>query len=179
MKPLLFLTCLLTFFASHAQDKNIQKGKEKMVEGTFDEAIAYFSKSIKKSNSIEAYNLRAESYLHVNNKIAAIDDYSISLEIKKEQIDTWIARGKVYLKNGNYSKAEEDFTTALQIDAKNTEALLERGETYSKLHAMEKACADWAKSASLGEKRAQALLKLRCEDPEEYSTEYMQNKIRK
>lgn len=174
-----FFFFLLLAFSSYTQDKYLEKGIEKMNIGAYEDAVKLFTKSISKKDNKEAFNKRAEAYLHLNQREKAIDDYSTSLEIDSKQVNIWISRGKIYLKKGDYNKAESDFSQALILDKKNEEALIERGEVYSKKGDLSLACDDWAYAASLGSKRAQALLKIRCSTPENKSTNYMQNKIRK
>ena len=86
------------------------------------------------------YLLRGIAYRGQRNIDAAINDFSVSIQMRPTQ-DAYLRRGEMYFEKGAYGIAEQDFSTAIEINP-SLEAYKLRGVTYLVLGKLEMAIMD-------------------------------------
>lgn len=70
-------------------------------------------------NKNEAYRLRAELFLTMNNLKSALDDYNLAIELKPHNADFYIQRAKIYVKLKKNEKVQADIKKAIKLDNNN------------------------------------------------------------
>jgi tetratricopeptide (TPR) repeat protein len=85
-------------------------GKLESNSGDNLQALEYFSKNLKlHPNDPECYIDRAKSYFISKSWDLAINDYSMSLDLKPANSDVWLNKGIALLNSGNVEDACHDF----------------------------------------------------------------------
>jgi tetratricopeptide (TPR) repeat protein len=85
-------------------------GKIESNSGDNLQALEYFSKNLKlHPNDPECYIDRADSYFISKTWDLAINDYSMSLDLKPANSDVWLNKGIALLNSGNVEDACHDF----------------------------------------------------------------------
>ncbi|XP_048364168.1 sperm-associated antigen 1 [Sphaerodactylus townsendi] len=99
-----------------------EKGNEAFVTGDYEEAVAYYSRSINACPSVAAYNNKAQAEIKLQNWQAALQDCEAALKMDPGNIKALMRRATVYKNLQNYSAAAEDLQRVLQTEPKNATA---------------------------------------------------------
>lgn len=116
-------------------------------------AIASLNKAIQLNPKlVEAYRLRADIYLHLENYQYSIKDYDKAIELDPDHGGTYYDRGIANQNLGNYFKAINDFGKAIKAQKQIVfpySAYESRANAYVKLGIYESATEDYTKVIEL------------------------------
>jgi tetratricopeptide (TPR) repeat protein len=102
-------------------------GKVEAKSGDNLEALRYFSENLKlHPNDPECYIDRANSYFVAKSWDMAINDYSMSLDLKPSNSDVWLNKGISLLNKGKTEDACHDFRRAFSLGNKRVTELISR-----------------------------------------------------
>jgi tetratricopeptide (TPR) repeat protein len=102
-------------------------GKVEAISGDNLKAIEYFSKNLKlHPNDPECYVDRANSYFVSKSWDLAINDYSMSLDLKPENSDIWLNKGIALLNSGKVEDACHDFRRSFSLGNKKVTDYISR-----------------------------------------------------
>ncbi|MDR1858907.1 MAG: tetratricopeptide repeat protein [Treponema sp.] len=119
------------------------------------DAIKFLDNRINEtSNFLEAYLIRGELYLEMENFQQALDDLEKVIRIDPNIAESYFSRGMIYARlGGNVNKALDDFSKAIELyDAEScvcleyAEAYVNRGNMYLKLKNYQQAINDCTKA---------------------------------
>ncbi|MBA3530397.1 MAG: tetratricopeptide repeat protein [Ardenticatenales bacterium] len=82
---------------------------------------------------------------------AAIDDFTVYLEMVPDDYRGWFNRGNAYLQAEKYAKAREDFTRTLELNPDFPAAYINRAITHEEQGQDEAALGDYEAALTLGE----------------------------
>jgi tetratricopeptide (TPR) repeat protein len=104
-----------------------QAGKTEAKSGDNLKALEYFSKNLKlHPNDPECYIDRADSYFISKSWDLAINDYSMSLDLKPANSDVWLNKGIALLNSGKEEDACHDFRISFRLGNKRVTDYLSR-----------------------------------------------------
>ncbi len=155
-----FLALLLGFCASAPQaladsaKKSYDKGYKRHMQGNYRSAIDHYSKAIdRRSEYVQAYQMRAAAWHSINDHKRAAKDYSKVIQLGKTSFRAvgHFNRGVVYYDSGRYVDAIVDFTSALSLDHRMGMAYLFRGIAKSKIGDRKGQVEDFALAARYGD----------------------------
>ena len=90
-------------------------------------ALEYFSKNLKlHPNDPECYIDRADSYFISKTWDLAINDYSMSLDLKPSNSDVWLNKGIALLNSGKVEDACHDFRISFRLGNKRVTDYISR-----------------------------------------------------
>jgi tetratricopeptide (TPR) repeat protein len=102
-------------------------GKVEAKSGDNLQALQYFSQNLKlHPNDPECYIDRANSYFISKSWDMAINDYSMSLDLKPDNSDAWLNKGIALLNKGNKEDACHDFRKAFSLGNKRVSDYISR-----------------------------------------------------
>ena len=102
-------------------------GKVEAISGDNLKAIEYFSKNLKlHPNDPECYVDRANSYFVSKSWDLAINDYSMSLDLRPENSDIWLNKGIALLNSGKVEDACHDFRRSFSLGNKHVTDYISR-----------------------------------------------------
>jgi len=102
-------------------------GRTEAKSGDNLEALRYFSENLKlHPNDPECYIDRANSYFVAKSWDMAINDYSMSLDLKPSNSDVWLNKGISLLNKGKTEDACHDFRKAFSLGNKRVTEYLSR-----------------------------------------------------
>jgi tetratricopeptide (TPR) repeat protein len=102
-------------------------GKVEAKSGDNLKAIEYFSENLKlHPNDPECYVDRANSYFVSKSWDLAINDYSMSLDLKPANSDIWLNKGIALLNSGNVDDACHDFRISFNLGNKRVTEYISR-----------------------------------------------------
>ena len=102
-------------------------GKVEANSGDNLKALEYFSKNLKlHPNDPECYIDRADSYFISKTWDLAINDYSMSLDLKPSNSDVWLNKGIALLNSGKVEDACHDFRISFRLGNKRVTDYISR-----------------------------------------------------
>jgi tetratricopeptide (TPR) repeat protein len=102
-------------------------GKVEAKSGDNLKALEYFSKNLKlHPNDPECYIDRADSYFISKSWEMAINDYSMSLDLKPANSDVWLNKGIALLNSGKVDDACHDFRRSFRLGNKRVTDYISR-----------------------------------------------------
>ncbi|HUT37464.1 MAG TPA: tetratricopeptide repeat protein [Planctomycetota bacterium] len=127
-----------------------RRGKARLNEGKFDEAISDYSRAIEMDPlSSMNYDNRGWAYRQKGNNEAAIGDCSVSIFLDPKNDWAYRLRAKVYWAEGRYDKALADFARAIELRPEDGSAYGERASLYVTMGKNDKALADYSKAVEV------------------------------
>ncbi|CAF0712360.1 unnamed protein product [Brachionus calyciflorus] len=103
-------------------DQEKCKGNEAYASGSYAEAVAYYSRSIKLFPNAASYNNRALAYIKMEQWEKAIQDCNEVLKYEKDNIKALLRRATAYHKRKNFDKANIDIDRCLVLDPNDKKA---------------------------------------------------------
>ncbi|XP_030013395.1 sperm-associated antigen 1 [Sphaeramia orbicularis] len=121
-------TSLLTqpeklLLAAHEKDK----GNEAFRANDYEEAVAYYSRSLSIIHTVAAYNNRAQAEIKLEHWHNAMRDCQRVLELEPGNVKGLLRRATVHKHMGDFEQAAEDLRMVLQKEPQNTAALVSDG----------------------------------------------------
>ncbi len=109
-------------------------GREALIAGKVDEAIALFSRAITlgglaRTNQAVTLNLRGRAYLTKGQTEVALDDLNESLKLI-DSPDARFNRATIYLDQYRFDDAIDDLTQAIKLGGQGADLYAERGHAY-------------------------------------------------
>ncbi|XP_063734840.1 sperm-associated antigen 1 [Eleginops maclovinus] len=99
-----------------------EKGNEAFRANDYEEAVAYYSRSISIKSAAAAYNNRAQAQIHLQHWHSAMGDCESVLELEPGNVKALLRRGTVYNHMGNFQMAVEDLRVVLREEPQNAAA---------------------------------------------------------
>jgi len=116
----------------------------------FNGALRDENEAIRLDSTLDLYYTnRGFIYFRLADYAKSIEDYNISLTIKKTQ-KAFANRGLAYWTLNKYNRAIADYTESLKIYPEDGEVLYHRGVCYLDMNEVDSACSDFRNSAHLG-----------------------------
>lgn len=110
------------FQATAAEKEYVKYYKQGVVankKGDFDEAIRYYSKSIRlKPDSAALFYVRGRAYTEKDQYDNAISDFTRAIALKPAYAEAYNHRGVTYIGKGQNSQAMADFKKACELGYK-------------------------------------------------------------
>jgi len=104
----------------------------------YDQAILNFDRAIEiRPDTVDAYRMRARTYILQSNPDAAIPDFTRVMEFLPNDASVLIERGSAYLGKNDFPRALADAERAISLDSKSP-------QTYALRAAAERATGDSA-----------------------------------
>nr|XP_020494172.2 sperm-associated antigen 1 [Labrus bergylta] len=98
------------------------KGNEAFRANDYEEAVAYYSRSISIIPSVSAYNNRAQAEIKLEHWHNAMSDCQRVLELESGNVKGLLRRAKVYNHMGQFQLAAEDLRMVLRKEPQNAAA---------------------------------------------------------
>lgn len=128
MKRILFITCfLLSIFIGKAQTSFFDKGLDAFEKENYKQAIALYTKQIKNKAGANVHYNRALAYYALQDYVAAIEDFTITISTDTLDYEALYNRGLAYFYIGDLPKAIEDSKKALKLNPNHDSALTTLG----------------------------------------------------
>ena len=125
-KALIDINKYLEFYPDNSTALSLA-GKVETKSGDNLKALEYFSKNLKlHPNDPECYIDRANSYFVSKSWDLAINDYSMSLDLKPSNSDVWLNKGIALLSSGKVEDACHDFRAAFRLGNKRVTDYISR-----------------------------------------------------
>ncbi len=110
-----------------------EKGKEKLLAGNVDDAIADLSTAIDAgAASMETYILRGEAQMQSGNYRAAMDDFNTALYKDPANAVAYYDRALLNTRLEDYNAALNDINNALAANTQNPSPMLQMRDLYAK-----------------------------------------------
>ncbi|XP_045900678.1 sperm-associated antigen 1-like isoform X2 [Micropterus dolomieu] len=109
------------------------KGNEAFRANDYEEAVAYYSRSLSIIPTVAAYNNRAQAEIKLNHWHNAMRDCQRVLELEPENIKALLRRATVYNHMGSFQMAAEDLRMVLRKEPHNAAATQLLFETEKKM----------------------------------------------
>lgn len=110
-----------------------QSGKEKLLSGNIDDAIADLTAAIESGNaSVDAYILRGEAYMQSADYRRAMADFDTAIEQDAVNSVAYYDRALLNTRLEDYSAALNDINNALASRASNPNDILQLRDLYAK-----------------------------------------------
>lgn len=110
-----------------------KSGKEKLVAGNIDDAIADLTAAIDAGGaSVDAYIMRGEAYMQSGNYDMALNDFDAALAKDPANAVAYYDRSLLYTRMEDYSAALADINNALAANTANPSAALQMRDLYAK-----------------------------------------------
>ncbi|MFT7816212.1 sperm-associated antigen 1 [Arapaima gigas] len=110
-----------------------EKGNEAFKANDYEEAVAYYSRSISAMPTAAAYNNRAQAEIRLQQWHNALNDCQRVLELEPANLKALLRRATVQKHLGNLKKAAEDLNEVLQAEPQNAVAKKMMREVEEKL----------------------------------------------
>lgn len=91
----------------------------------------------------DAYANRGTAYLHLQDTVAAYEDFGRAIRTNREYPRGYLERGSLYMEQGRYDEALADFDTAVRCDTSYIPAYFSRAMAYYRKHNLQAALADF------------------------------------
>ena len=124
-------------------------------KGNYQQAIEYYTESIKLRPWSGAYNNRGTAYKEIGKLELAIVDFNQAIELDPKLADFYNNRGTIYRKMGALDQAIEDFNQAIKLKPEYAEAYNNRGIAYDDKGKVDFAIADYSTAIDLNPKLAE------------------------
>ncbi|KAI9537310.1 hypothetical protein NQZ68_026440 [Dissostichus eleginoides] len=99
-----------------------EKGNEAFRAKGYEEAVAYYSRSLSIQPAVAAYNNRAQAQIHLQSWHNAMRDCERVLELEPGNMKALLRRGTVNNHMGNFQMAVEDLRVVLREEPQNAAA---------------------------------------------------------
>ncbi|KAF1387397.1 hypothetical protein PFLUV_G00078270 [Perca fluviatilis] len=109
------------------------KGNEAFRAKDYEEAVAYYSRSLSIIPTLPAYNNRAQAEINLKHWHNAMRDCLRVLELEPGNMKALLRRAKVYNHMGNFQMAAEDLRVVLREEPQNAAATQLLSETEKKM----------------------------------------------
>jgi len=131
----------------------------KLVIAVFDkyghkDALNRLNSGIAKApNLVEAYLVRGELYMELNDVQMALNDFEKAIMIDPNEPEAYFLRGLLYVNKGDIDKAINDFDKTIELDSNHADAYINRADLYLKKNLLQKASIDCTKAIELSPDR--------------------------
>ena len=98
---------------------------------------------IETAHDADAYANRGTAYLHLQDTVAAYEDFGRAIRTNREYPRGYLERGSLYMEQGRYDEALADFDTAVRCDTSYIPAYFSRAMAYYRKHNLQAALADF------------------------------------
>ncbi len=126
-----------------------KKGQDAYLNKDYKTAIKNFKMSISLNPSYDAYNGLAASYDALGKKLLAIEYYSKSLSLNRDNADTHRFLGNLYYKISEYELAISQFNRAAELNPQDFLAMNVAGLSYRKLGNYKKSLTHYNQSLNV------------------------------
>ncbi|XP_031724442.1 sperm-associated antigen 1 [Anarrhichthys ocellatus] len=109
------------------------KGNEAFRAKDYEEAVAYYSRSLSIKPTVAAYNNRAQAEIKLKHWHNAMSDCLRVLELEPGNVKALLRRATVYNHMGNFRMAAEDLRVVLREEPQNAAATQLLSETEKKM----------------------------------------------
>ncbi|KAE8288404.1 Sperm-associated antigen 1 HSD-3.8 Infertility-related sperm protein Spag-1 [Larimichthys crocea] len=109
------------------------KGNEAFRANDYEEAVAYYSRSLSIIPTVAAYNNRAQGEIKLKQWHSAMTDCQRVLELEPGNMKALLRRATVYHHMGNFQMAAEDLRMVLREEPQNAAATQLLSETEKKM----------------------------------------------
>ncbi|XP_067217798.1 sperm-associated antigen 1 isoform X1 [Chanodichthys erythropterus] len=112
-----------------AQEKDVlarrekDKGNEAFRSGDYEEAVAYYSRSLSLASSAAAFNNRAQAHIRLQRWSAALSDCEAVLQLEPGNVKALLRRSTVHKHLGHLQESHDDLRAVLMMEPHNTTAL--------------------------------------------------------
>ncbi|XP_051921538.1 sperm-associated antigen 1-like [Hippocampus zosterae] len=114
-------------------EREKDKGNEAFRANDYEEAVAYYTRSIAIMPSVAAYNNRAQAGIKLKQWKRAMNDCQSVLELEPCNVKALLRRAAVYNEMGNFQMAVEDLRVVLREEPQNAAATQLLSETTKKM----------------------------------------------
>ncbi len=115
------LGTLLLAATVQAQDADsfLRKGKQKLKDGKYEDALVYFCVSLGMNDQLyEAWIGRAEARIELEEYDFAMDDYTKAIALAPDIPTAWLGRSKLKRRSGDLIGAAQDFNEGVSAKAR-------------------------------------------------------------
>jgi RNA polymerase sigma factor (sigma-70 family) len=131
-------------------EKIIDRGRESISTGHYDQAIADFDQALQLDPNVPAaYFNRGRAHKLQGNYDQAIADYDQDLKLNPKAVGTYVNRGQIYNLKGDYDLAIADFDHALLLNPTKELAYTGRANSYIAKGSYDQAIADCNRAVAL------------------------------
>ncbi len=116
----------------------------------------YTNRIFIKSNDVDAYYLRGNAYLNLEEIKAAFRDYTESIRIDPKFIPGYVGRGNVYLLRGDKGAALAQYSSALRVNPNYSSGYVGRGNVYLAMNNKSSAFRDYSTAIKIDPKDVSA-----------------------
>ncbi|XP_073702981.1 sperm-associated antigen 1 [Garra rufa] len=122
------ITTTINSTALSAQEKDAlarrekDKGNEAFRSADYEEAVAYYSRSLSLASSAAALNNRAQAHIRLQHWSAALNDCDAVLEMEPENVKALLRRATAHKHLGHQQECHEDLRAVLQMEPHNATA---------------------------------------------------------
>ncbi len=135
--------------------EHAQKGSDFINAGQYERAISEFTEAITfLPNEYALYHNRGVCYLQVKNDDAALQDFLLAVERKRDDIDAYIKMAFIYANRGAYDDALNSISIAISLKPDNAEAFYHRSKIYERKGMNIEAIQDARQACDMGYQRA-------------------------
>uniref|UniRef100_UPI0037E702F0 sperm-associated antigen 1-like n=1 Tax=Semicossyphus pulcher TaxID=241346 RepID=UPI0037E702F0 len=99
------------------------KGNEAFRTNDYEEAVAYYSRSLSIISTVAAYNNRAQAEIHLKHWHNAMRDCQRVLELESGNVKALLRRANVYNNIGEFQLASDDLRMVLREEPQNAAAM--------------------------------------------------------
>ncbi len=132
----LIFTALIFSSCGASGDKSARSGKELYLDGSYSEALEYFSaaeeKGVKSFKEAELYNCIGNCHYRLGDYDKCIEYQLKCLDVDPEYFNGWVNLGVAYKKKGDSDRAMTCYEVALNYDPENSDS----AELYISLGAL-------------------------------------------
>ena len=121
----------------------------------YQEAIEYYTESIKLRPWAGAYNNRGMVYYRLDDYDSAIEDLTKAIELDGKLSEAYNNRGTVYRKEREFDLAINDFGQAIELKPDYAEAYSNRGNAYDDKGEVDLAISDYSTAIELNPRLAE------------------------
>ncbi|XP_057691236.1 sperm-associated antigen 1-like isoform X2 [Corythoichthys intestinalis] len=133
LKTKLDSSALTTEVRQRLAEREKDKGNDAFRANDYEEAIAYYSRSISIMPTVVAYNNRAQAEIKLKQWQRAMDDCLSVLELEPCNVKALLRRASVHSELGDFEKAVEDLTLVMRQEPQNVTATQLLSETTKKM----------------------------------------------
>ena len=135
----------------------LNRGRDFLTAGLFDEAIGEFDRAIALDKGLaEAYFYRALAYSDKGDYDHAIADYTQTIRINPNRASAYYNRGLGYYYKNDYDRVIADLNEAIRIDPNDASAYYNRGLAYANKGDFDRAIADYTRAIRIDPNYAEA-----------------------
>ncbi|XP_077455746.1 sperm-associated antigen 1-like [Stigmatopora argus] len=133
LKTTLDTSSLTTEMRQLLAEREKDKGSDAFRANDYEEAIAYYSRSISIRPTVAAYNNRAQAEIKLKQWKRAMDDCHSVLELEPCNVKALLRQAFVHNELGNFEQAVEDLAVVMRQEPQNVSAIQLLSETTKKM----------------------------------------------